>query len=135
MNDQRAAQLYAFRLPADDAIVIGSARIHVADVATRCGATVEKRQVPELGPVYGFALRLPSGRIVVVEESEYETQEFRSEGPYISVSMELVRLGLVDAVFGETVQALQLNESEIGLTPRIHGVVEQVKWRDQQKRK
>jgi hypothetical protein len=71
---------------------------------------------------------------VVVEESEYETQEFRSEGPYISVSMELVRLGLVDAVFGEAVQALQLNEAEIGLTPRIHGVVEQVKWRDQQKR-
>jgi hypothetical protein len=130
-----AVQLYDFRFPADDDIVIGSARIHVADIAARCGATVETRQDPELGPVYGFAIRLPSGRIAVVEESEYDIQEFRSEGPYISVLMDLVRNGLVDAVFGETVEALQLNESEIGLTPSIHGVVEQVKWVDQQKKR
>ena len=134
MESANSVQLAWFRFPDDLSIILGSARIHVPDVAARCGAIVETRQDPELGHVYGFALRLPSGRVVVIEEWEYEIQEFHAEGPYISASTDLVASGAADAVFGEAVQALQLAQSEIGWTPETSGSLEQVRWREQQKK-
>jgi len=135
MQSPNPVQLSWFRFPDGVAINLGSARIHVQELADRCGASVETRQDPELGPVYGFALQLGSGRVVVVEEWEYEIQEFRNEGPYISALRELVVNGAADDVFGEAARALQLAEAEIGLTPSISHPLEQIIWSDQQKKR
>jgi hypothetical protein len=128
-------QIAGFRFPEDLSTILGVARIHVPEIAARCGVSVETRQDPELGPVYGFALRLPSGRTIVVEEWEYDIQEHRSEGPYISTATELVASGAADAIFGEAVQVLMLDDSEIGWAPPANARLEAKLWLEKRQNK
>jgi hypothetical protein len=65
-------QLPDYRFPSGSGAILGSFRVRAGEIAKRCGLHLQTWQDPELGPIVGFAIQLPSGRVVLLREWTYE---------------------------------------------------------------
>jgi hypothetical protein len=100
-------QLDSFRWPTMD-FALATLGVRVDDLARRRGFRVEAWEEDGLGPARGAALRLPSGRPVVLQELQFAVDAGTASGPALLVdAADLGAVG-VGPLVGEVLAALDL---------------------------
>ena len=91
-----------------DRYPLASLSVRVDNLAARLGIEAHAWQVDGLGPARGFGGRLPSGRVILVEELEYGR-------PYPAVWVDAAELSTFgpDALVAEVCRELGLTPPEI----------------------
>jgi hypothetical protein len=94
-------------------VPLASLSIRVDDLAARLGTPVHAWNEDGLGPARGFGGRLPSGRVVLLEELQYAVQHHGARGPVVYVdAVELAAAG-PEPLAAEVVAALGLSPSDL----------------------
>ena len=103
----RVVALDSYTWPTDPfslALVVES----VETLASRIGAQVKEWSEDGLGPVRGICVRLPSGRVVLIQEYTYAIQHGMHSGPELAVdAADVATLG-VDALLQEVLEVLEI---------------------------
>jgi hypothetical protein len=102
-----------YRFPSGLSRPIAVLTVSLDDIAARFGMELVSWFEDGLGPARGVAIRLASGRIVVIKEFEHAIKHFGRPGPELFVDgADIVSLG-VSALVDEVVSALGLSQSAV----------------------
>lgn len=98
-----------------DRVPVAGLRVRVADLAANLGLPLATWSVDGLGPASGFGGRLPSGRVVLVEELELQVRYQGAPGP--TVYMDATDLGSlgIEPLAQEICDALGLTKADLAL--------------------
>ncbi|MBY0521840.1 MAG: hypothetical protein K2R98_00490 [Gemmataceae bacterium] len=96
-----------------DAFPIASLNIRVQELASRLGLAVSDWEVDGLGPASGFGCRLPSGRVLLLEELELSVKYQGSTGPYLYLDAAEVAENEPEDLMIDILGALGLSDSDV----------------------
>jgi hypothetical protein len=105
-------QLDSFRWPTMD-FALARLDVRVDELAQRLGFRAEGWEEEGLGPARGAALRLPSGRPVVLQELQYEVVAGTSAGPDVLVDAAYLGTVGVAPFVAEVLTALELSPTAL----------------------
>jgi hypothetical protein len=102
-----------YRWPSGLSLPIAVLTVSLDEIATRFDLELVSWFEDGLGPARGVAIRLPSGRIVLIKELEHAIKHFGDPGPHLLTDgADIVGFG-VSALVDEVISALRLSESAV----------------------
>lgn len=96
----------------NDPINILGLTISLEDLAARIQVPIASWNEDGLGPVRGFGCRLPSGRVILVEEFEIAVRHGYVPGPSVLIDVGEVAHHGVDILVGGILTALSLTQAD-----------------------
>lgn len=109
-------ELEVARFPLDD-FTLAIVSVRAAVLAGRLGMTLRAGDEDGLGPVCGFACRLPSGLQVATREMQHAMQHLGVPGPEILVDAGEVERHGFSAVLSQVLDAFGLSPANVAWTP------------------
>jgi hypothetical protein len=96
-----------------DPFPLAALGVRVDALAGRLGLSVHDWNVDGLGPARGYGGRLPSGRVILLEELQLAVKHHGAQGPIVYVdAAELAAVG-PELLVGELLAALGLSRSDL----------------------
>jgi hypothetical protein len=109
--------LSAYRWPSGEPFWLGTLQPRLSELAQRLGVPLQSWVEDGLGPAVGTAFRLPSGRVVFLEEYAHPIESGATTGPEAWADLAVVATEGCEVIRTEFLTALGLSDQSFSFRP------------------